>query len=96
MFFICVFLLIVASALTSPNDWEPPTSAEIRVRFAAVTSLAFQRFGFFDSLRWAGNIIRQSLLVNSVSAKSTVSFCNWRRAYFVCHGLCRRGLEMSE
>ena len=37
------------TALMSPNDWEQPRIAEFRARFAAATSLAFQRFGFFDS-----------------------------------------------
>ena len=52
-------LLVVAPTLTSPNDSGRRVDAELSARFAAPTSLAFQRFEFFDSLRWEVSIMRQ-------------------------------------
>ena len=52
-------LPIVAQGVTLANDRKCPLDAEFRARFTAATSLAFQRFELFDSLRWEGSVMRQ-------------------------------------
>lgn len=52
-------LIIAPLALASRNVIECPSDAEFCARFAAPTSLAFQRIGFFVSLRWEVSIMRQ-------------------------------------